>query len=335
MKHVTFFQEYGILENIKSSDMSYSTNTVLHFIKTFFENNSITYETYSNIKNYDYKTLDYCYNNYSDKMSLLISKLTNRWYPTDVVQSLLYKDTISNYLSKYGFNELETKKINSIDDIGNFKNFIIKPRLGTGKSTQKSITTPKKNITPDIAYKKFNDIDHMLKFINDKQINNILSDGFYCIQEAIMTNKITQVSFHGTVNCQGNVYFARTLTRNYLDDNNSLTSRKFNVYKKQEEFIQNFVKEKEIKNTHFIFQCIVVGDKFYATDWNFRLISLTSRYYEIVNNPSEFIQLLSNMFDIPCINFYRNDDWLTTDYIKVDEFSGRNSWKVQNFNIVK
>jgi len=319
MKKVTFFTkaikdgienaddfEFREEDNYFKQDLSF-----LKGVKDCFDIYNIKYETYSKFSS----DVDYVYLAWSDDLSLEISDLTDRWYPKSVTEKLIRKDRMPIYLKQFGFNCLETKRINSIDDI-TWNNFIIKPIIGSGGSNaynyripiveQKYFIDPrdkepvfsyKRYETRDLFLKDYDSIIDVFRFKSELE-NKDLRNG-YCIQRACMSSEYEIYTIYGVVNSRSNVHFSRagsTIWKNSREYIGSKFNKLFYNEVPENEFIRNFVKIEKIRNASFGLQLIRMEDGLlYPIDWNFRI---KPRMAIVNNGIEELYKQLCHMYDI-------------------------------------
>jgi len=311
MKKVTFFTkdiQYAIEnadnfklreeDNFFQNDLSY-----LKGLKDFFDIYNIQYETYDGFN----KNVDYAYLAWSDDLSLQISSVTNKWYPKDVTEKLIRKDIMPNYLKQFGFNCLDTRKINSADDVSG-NNFIIKPIIGTlGVNVLNIRDNNPRSKEPKFSYKPYatvsaflNDIDSDISQFRKKFefiFQNKDPRNGYCIQRACMSSQYEIYTIYGVVNSNSDVYFTRAgstiwkNSREHIGDN-----KRFYNEIPENQFIRNFVKSEKIRNASFCLQLIrMEDDLLYPIDWNFRI---QPRPPAINNRIDELYKQLCHMYDV-------------------------------------
>lgn len=322
MKNVTFFSSSERIENFSHyMDTNPQVFNILNYVKNFFDENNITYQTYNyNAYQHGYKKLDYVFYSQAEYLGTLVGKLTNKFYPSDVVKKLSNKFTMSSFLYENGFNQLENKLINCVDDIGNFQNFIIKPICGSGGKSQFTESRIKFNLDDlsKIEYKKFKDINHLLSLIDDNKLNSMLLAGRFFIQNAYMYDDIDRVTFNGTIDENSNILFGRTIMRKYYAPLKSNCIMYFDAEIDEENLIRNFIKKNSIRNSAFFLQYIRIDNKLFPMDWNIRFFGKALRFAEFKNKPLETHQLLCNLYDIPFTPEYDTKKWITKEEYDVN-----------------
>jgi hypothetical protein len=206
------------------------------------------------------------------------------------------------YLRGFGFNYLDTKRINSVDDISG-NNFIIKPIIGTfGTNILRFDGSGERKF----AYKPYTTTKEFLKDIDLEEFrefrenaifrNNDIRNG-YCIQRACMSSQYEIYTIYGVVNSNSDVYFTRagsTIWRNsktYIGYN-----KRFYNEIPENTLIRNLCKIEKIKNASFCLQLIRMEDNLlYPIDWNFRI---QIRPPKINNRIEELYKQLCHMYDV-------------------------------------
>ena len=317
MKKVTFFTrnivdgiEYTDNFEFREEEPHYKNDLIyLKGVKDFFDIYDIKYETYngSNVG------VDYAYLAWADELSLKISDLTDRWYPKAVNEKLIRKDMMPEYLKQFGFNCLDTKKINSVDDVSG-NNFIIKPIIGSGGKNGRRISLD--HLDPKFkdqifSYKPYSIVGEFLKDINlDSDISQFRkkSDAIfqtkdprngYCIQRACMSPQYEIYTIYGVVNSNSDVYFTRAGITWWKDSKTYIESKCWKQFYNEipeNEFIRNFVKIEKIRNAAFALQLIRMEDGLlYPIDWNFRI---KPKPPKLNNRIEELYKMLCHMYDI-------------------------------------
>jgi hypothetical protein len=313
MKKVTFFTR-NILDGIEyadnfkfreEDDFFKNDLSLLKHIKSFFDIYDIKYETYNGSNT----SVDYAYLAWGDDLSLKISDLTDRWYPKAVTEKLIRKDMMPEYLKQFGFNCLDTRQINSVDDVSG-NNFIIKPIIGTGGKNIIFIGPQDPRFPrfkePTFSYKSYATVGEFLKDIDldisqfRKNFEFIFQNkdprNGYCIQRACMSSQYEIYTIYGVVNSDSDVYFTRagsTIWKNFRD----FTGHNKRFYNEipENQFIRNFIKSEKIKNASFSLQLIrMEDDLLYPIDWNFRILPRPS----INNRVEELYKQLCHMYDV-------------------------------------
>lgn len=303
-KKVTFFTKKDRIEDVdnfefREEDDYFSQElSFLRGLTDFFDIYNIQYETYDGSSN-----VDYAYLAFTDDLSLQISDLTDRWYPKSVTEKLIRKDIMPEYLRGFGFNCLDTKKINSIDDIvGN--NFIIKPIIGTlGKNILHLLNKVKE---PNFSYKTYATTEEFLKDINFEEFRKFKEDAIfqnndpmngYCIQRACMSSQYEIYMIYGVVNSNSDVYFTRAASTMWKNSKTYIgSSKRFYNEIPENTFIRNLVKTEKIRNASFALQLIRMEDGLlYPIDWNFRIVL---RPPKINNRIEELYKQLCHMYDV-------------------------------------
>jgi hypothetical protein len=304
-KKVTFFTKKARIEDadnfeFREGDHYFKSDlSFLKGVKLFFDIYNIQYETYDGSSD-----VDYAYLAYSDDLSLQISDVTDRWYPKSVTEKLIRKDIMPEYLRGFGFNCLDTKRINSVDDIvgNNLNNFIIKPIIGT---LGHNILHSNEFKEPNFSYKTYTTTGEFLKDIDFGEFrefrenairNNDIRNG-YCIQRACMSSQYEIYTIYGSVNSNSDVYFSRagsTIWKNsktYIGDH-----KRFYNEIPENQLIRNFVKLEKIRNASFGLQLIRMEDNLlYPIDWNFRI---QPRPPAIAHRMEELYKQLCHMYDV-------------------------------------
>lgn len=257
-------------------------------------------------KKYDY---GFVYSN--DKLALDISKSCSNFYSTELVDTLLKKDTLTRYLKKFGFDILPDGVINTKEDLENRKNYIIKPLIGTGGK----IITKEYRDDKHFSYKIFEDVypEDVLKY-----------PGEYLWQEAITEKTFITYTISGSINKNSDVWFFRDSKNEKINTvGYNFRARKYNypeinyLHTKLEEFI----KHHRIKNSIFAVQFFEIGNKHFVHDWNFRI---SNRYYFDMyrGNRNEMIKFFSHLFDLPCnLPEIYSDEWIIRCLAEKKEFN--------------
>jgi hypothetical protein len=314
MKNVTFFTK-NILDGIEYADNfkfrqedNYFKNDLIFLkgLKDFFDIYGIKYETYNGSN----ASVDYAYLAWTDDLSLKISDLTDRWYPKAVTEKLIRKDMMPEYLKRFGFNCLDTRQINSVDDVSG-NNFIIKPIIGTSGKNIIFIGLPDRRFhkfkEPIFSYRSYatvsaflNDIDLDISQFRkkfDTIFENIDPRNKYCIQRACMSSQYEIYTIYGVVNSDSDVYFTRagsTIWKNFREHVSD--NKRFYNEIPENQFIRNFIKSEKIRNASFGLQLIRMEDNLlYPIDWNFRI---QPRPPAINNRIEELYKQLCHMYDI-------------------------------------
>lgn len=290
MKIIIFSSQYNPSLNVTEND-----NLQLFKLESFLKDKKIDFDYYQHdpytdsskyVNDYFY----FCDNN--DSRSLAISLLTNRWYNIDTAKKLLQKHIMPEYLGNYEFNVLRTKKIESIDDIS-FDNFFIKPIIGTGSSTNKF------KINPHLSYKKYSNVQELLKNIDENSLNSILSKDNYCIQESDFPDGYNIYAIGGVTNGNAESYFYRVGKSFWLNQKRQNTIRKFDFCSQEKKLLEKFLKQNNIKNSTFLVQFIEIDNLLYPIDWNFRLSPQWIMDCHKVRN-DEYIKTICHLYDIEC-----------------------------------
>jgi len=215
-------------------------------------------------------------------------------------------------MATYGFNALETKRVYSVADIAGFSNFIVKPLIGVS-----GLGLPGFGITPDFITQqlvgiktplRFSSVDDFLVGRDSAVVDASLANGYYCIQQAVMGENFEQVTISGTINGSGDVYFRRNATWVFESGVMTKQHRERSTYTAEQALLAAMLSP--VRNASFGVQFIVLDDKLYPIDWNFRDPGRTVKVEQKLA-PVEFEQALAHQFDIPHDKVLENNVWDT------------------------
>lgn len=239
-----------------------------------------------------------------DKFALEAAKDTV-FYPLEMVTSLIDKSSLPSFMASFGFNELPTKRIFSVADIGSTTNFIIKPIVFTNGSVIANL--PINNFS--FRYKKFVNVETLTAVYDINLLDAALANGDYCVQQAVMDADFDQVTISGSVNGKGEVYFRRHAVWQWRNNNMVFQVRERQGYEVEKNLLSSMLSQ--VKNAAFGVQFISIDNKLYPIDWNFRDPPRTTMV-ELALCPQEFEQALAHQFDIPHEKIISNDVWETS-----------------------